>query len=68
MSKRANEKEISSAKNKKLKMETSVDEAKTEIVNKFTEQIKEVLEDPAEDKDSIDGLGDSIKDISANIG
>ena len=36
MSKRAIEKEISKVKNKKLKMETSVDEAKTEIVNKFT--------------------------------
>ena len=35
MSKRANEGEISSEKNKKLKKERSVDEAKTEIVNKI---------------------------------
>ena len=61
MSKRAIEKEISKVKNKKLKMETSVDEAKTEIVNKFTKQINEVLEDPAKDKDSIDGLETASK-------
>ena len=40
MSKRANEGEISREKNKKLKKERSVDEAKTETVNKIIEQIK----------------------------
>ena len=54
MSKRANEGEISREKNKKLKKERSVDEAKTETVNKIIEQIK-VLEDPVEDEDSTDG-------------
>ena len=63
MSKRANEGEISSERNKKLKKERSVDKTKTKIVNKIIEQIEEVLEDPVEDKDSTDGLGDTIKDI-----
>ena len=54
MSKRANEGEISREKNKKLKKERSVDETKTETVNKIIEQIK-VLEDPVEDEDSTDG-------------
>ena len=63
MCKRANEGEISGEKNKKLKKERSVDEAKIEIVNKIIKQIKKVLEDPVEDKDPTDGLGDTIKDI-----
>ena len=63
MSERTNEGEISSKKNKKPKKERSVNEAKTEIVNIIIEQIKEVQEDPVEDKDPIDGLGDTIKDI-----
>ena len=36
---------------------------KTEIVNQIIEQINEVLEDPVEEKDSTDGLGDTIKEI-----
>ena len=63
MSERTNEGEISSKKNKKPKKERSVNEAKTEIVNIIIEQIKEVQEDPVEDKDPTDGLGDTIKDI-----
>ena len=38
MSKMANEGEISSEKNKKLKKKKSVDKAKTEIVNKIIEK------------------------------
>ena len=41
----------------------SVDKAKIEIVNKIIEQIKKILEDPVKDKDSIVGLGDTIKYI-----
>ena len=63
MCKRANEGEISGEKNKKLKKERSVNEAKIEIVNKIIKQIKKVLEDPVKDKDPTDGLGDTIKDI-----
>ena len=63
MSIRANEGETSSKKNKKLKQERSVIKAKTEIVNKIIEQITEVLEGLVEDKDSTDGLGDTVKDI-----
>ena len=63
MSIRANEGETSSKKNKKLKQERSVIKAKTEIVNKIVEEITEVLEGPVEDKDSTDGLGDTVKDI-----
>ena len=40
----------------------SIDKAKTEIVNQIIEQIKEVLEDSVEEKDSTDGLGDTIKE------
>ena len=63
MSTRGNEGEISSGKNKRLKKELSVDEAKTEMVNQIIEQIKELLEDPVKEKDSADGLGDTIKEI-----
>ena len=63
MSIRGNEGEISSGKNKRLKKELSVDQAKTEMVNQIIEQIKELLEDPVEEKDSADGLGDTIKEI-----
>ena len=52
MSKRENEGGISNEKSKELKKERSVNEAKIKIVNKIIEQIKEVLEDPAEEKDS----------------
>ena len=53
--------------NKRLKKERSVSMAKTEIVNKIIEQIKEVLKDSVENKDSTDGLGDTIKDIFQSI-
>ena len=46
-----------------FKTERSVDEAKTEIVNKIVEKVKEVLEDLVENKDSTIGLEDTIKDI-----
>ena len=63
MSKRVNEQNIADKKIKKLKKERSVDEAKTQMVNTIIDQIKEILEDPIENKDSTDGLGNAIKEI-----
>ena len=63
MHKRVNEQNITGTESKKLKKERSVDEAKTEIVNTIIDQIKEILEDPIENKDSTNGLGATIKEI-----
>ena len=52
MFKRENIGGISNEKSKELKKERSVNETKIKIVNKIIEQIKEVLEYPAEKKDS----------------
>ena len=41
MTKRAREKNIGEIKNKKLKKQLTVDEAKTEIVDKIVTEIKE---------------------------
>ena len=56
MSKRTSEKKIGETKNKKLKKELTVDEAKTEIVNKIATEINNLLDDQAEGGDSIDGV------------
>ena len=63
MFKRANKVKISSQKNKNFKQERSVNKTKKEIANNIIEQTKGILEDPVEDKDSIAGLGDTIKSI-----
>ena len=63
MSKRINEQNITDTESKKLKKKRSADEAKTEIVNTIIEQIKEISEDLIENKDSTDGLEDTIKEI-----
>ena len=63
MSKRVNEQNITDTENNKLKKKRSADEAKTEIVKTIIEQIKEILEDLIENKDSTDGLEDTIKEI-----
>ena len=54
MSKRTNEKKIAEIKNKKLKKELTVDEAKTEIVNKIVTEINDLLDDQTEGGDSTD--------------
>ena len=36
---------------------------KLKIVSKIIDQIKEILEDPIENKDSSNSLGDTIKEI-----
>ena len=63
MPKRVSKQNITGTESKKLKKERSVDEAKTEIVNTIIDQIKEILEDPIENKDSTNGLGATIKEI-----
>ena len=56
MSKRASEKNIGETKNKKLKKELTIDEAKTEIVNKIINEIKNLLDDQTQSGDSTDGV------------
>ena len=63
MSKREEERENATTKNKKLKKERSIGEAKREIINGLLDKIKEVLEDKEENKNSTDGLEDTIKEI-----
>ena len=63
MSKRQDEEQISNNNTKRLKKESSVDKAKTEIVTQVTEQVKEILEDPIEEGDATDRLMDTIKEI-----
>ena len=54
-------------KTKKLKKERSFDEAKTEIINKIIEHIKDILDDPIQEKDSTNGVGNTIKEIFKQI-
>ena len=49
-------KKIGETKNKNLKMELTVDETKTEIVNKIVTEISELLDDQTEGGDTIDGI------------
>ena len=59
---------ICDTKSKRLNKELSVDKAKTEIVNKIIEQIKEVLEDPVKEKDSTNDLRDTKKIFQSILG
>ena len=56
MSKRASEKSIGETKNKKLNKGLSIEEAKTEIVNKIVTEINEFLDDQTQGGDSTDGV------------
>ena len=49
-------KKIGETKNKNLKMELTVDETKTEIVNKIVTEISELLDDQTGGGDTIDGI------------
>ena len=49
-------KKIGETKNKKLKKELTVDEAKTEIVKKIVTKINDLLDDPTEGRDFTDGV------------
>ena len=63
MSKRAREKNIGETKNKKLKKELTVDEAKIEIVNKIIIEINELLDDQTQGGDSTDSVITLFEDI-----
>ena len=56
MSKTTSEKKIGETKIKNLKMELTVDETKTEIVNKIVTEISELLDDQTGGGDTIDGI------------
>ena len=63
MCKRASEKNIGETKNKKLKKELSIDEIKTEIINKIVIEINELLDDQTEGEDSTDSVITLFEDI-----
>ena len=63
MSKRASEKNIGETKNKKFKKELTIDDAKTEIVNKIIDEIKDLLHDQTQGDDSTDGATTLFEDI-----
>ena len=63
MSKRASEKNIGETKNKKLKKELTIDKAKTEVVNKVIDEIKDLLHDQTQGEGSTDGIITLFKDI-----
>ena len=63
MPKRASEKNIGETKNKKLKKELSIDQAKTEIVNKIVTEINEFLNNQTQGGDSTDGVITLFEDI-----
>ena len=63
MSKGASEKNIGETKNNKLKKELTVDEAKTEIVNKIITEINELLDDQTQGGYSTDGVITLFEDI-----
>ena len=48
---------------KKLKKELTIDEAKTEIVNKILDEIKDLLDDQTQGGDSTDGVIMLFEDI-----
>ena len=63
MSKRASEKNLGETKNKKLKKELTIAEAKTEIVNKIIDEIKDLLDDQMQVGVSADGVITLFEDI-----
>ena len=63
MSKRASEKNLGETKNKKLKKELTIYEAKTEIVNKIIDEIKDLLDDQMQVGVSADGVITLFEDI-----
>ena len=67
MSKRASEKNVGETKNKKLKKELTVDEEKTETVNKIVTEINELLDDQTQGRDSTDGVIALFEDIFQSI-
>ena len=56
MSKGASGKNIGEIKNKKFKKQLTIDETKTEIVNKIIDQIKDLLDDQTQGGNSINSV------------
>ena len=56
-------KNIGETKNKKLKKELSIDEVKTEFINKIVIEINELLDDQTEGEDSTDSVITLFEDI-----
>ena len=56
-------KNIGETKKKKLKKKLTIDEAKTEIVNKIIDEIKVLLDDQTQRGDSTDGVITLFEDI-----
>ena len=48
---------------KQLKKELTIDKAKTEIVNKILDEIKDLLDDQTQGRDSTDGVITLFEDI-----
>ena len=48
---------------KQLKKELNIDKAKTEIVNKILDEIKDLLDDQTQGRDSTDGVITLFEDI-----
>ena len=63
MFKRAIEKNIGETRYKKLKKGLSIDEAKTEIVNKIVTEMNELLDDQTQGGDSTDGVITFFEDV-----
>ena len=63
MSQRAIDKNIGETKNKKLKKELTIDEAKTEVVNKIIDEIKNLLDDQTQSGYSTEGVITLFEDI-----
>ena len=59
----ASEKNIGETKNRKLKNEPTIDEAKIEIVNKVVDEIKDLLDDQTQGRDFTDGVIKLFEDI-----
>ena len=58
---------IGEIKNDKLKKERTIDEAKTEIVNKIIDKIKDLLHDQMQGGDSTDGVITLFEDIFQSV-
>ena len=63
MSKTASEKNVGETKNEMLKKELTIDEAKTEIFDKITNESKDILDDQTQGGDSTDDAIMLFEDI-----
>ena len=61
MSKRQEEIEKAAGNSKRLKKKITIDEAKTEIINKIVCEITDLTDEPEEYEDPTDGISNKIK-------